>query len=103
MNRLEKIKEMLLNEQHDSFLQHALALEYLKIGEAKTARELFEKLLSENENYLGSYYQLARLLEGENRIAEAKAVYEKGLLKAKEAGDRHAYNELQTAYEELIY
>jgi hypothetical protein len=33
----------------------------------------------------------------------AIAVYEKGLSKAKERGEQHAYNELLSAYEDLIY
>jgi hypothetical protein len=33
----------------------------------------------------------------------AKKVYEKGMQKAKGAGDMHTYNELQTAYEDLAY
>jgi Tfp pilus assembly protein PilF len=103
MNRIEKIKQMLLAQPNDSFLQHALALEYLKLGEEDSAKKLFENVLHEDENYVGSYYQLAKLLEQQNRIEEAKAVYEKGMLKAKEASDQHAYNELRSAYEELIY
>ena len=103
MDRIEKIKEMLLAQPRDSFLQHALALEYLKLGEENPARELFQKVITEDENYVGSYYQLAKLLEQQNRVEEAIAVYEKGMLKAKEASDQHAYNELRSAYEELIY
>ena len=29
--------------------------------------------------------------------------YEKGMNAAREAGDQHAYNELQMAYEDLVY
>jgi len=103
MDRIERIKEMLRTNPGDSFLQHALALEYLKLGEEKAAADLFRNVLKEDENYVGSYYQLAKLLEQQDRLEEAKSVYEKGMLKAKEAGDQHAYNELRAAYEELIY
>lgn len=103
MNRIEKIKELLQANANDSFLQHALALEYLKLGEEERAKQLFENVLKEDESYVGSYYQLAKLLEEKNEVEKAKAVYEKGMLKAKEAGDNHAYNELRSAYEELIY
>ena len=103
MDRIEKIKEMLLAQPQDSFLQHALALEYLKLGEENAARELFQKVITEDENYVGSYYQLAKLLEQQNRVEEAIVIYEKGMLKAKELSDLHAYNELRSAYEELIY
>lgn len=103
MNRIERIKEMLAANSGDSFLQHALALEYIKIEEDERARKLFEKLLQENENYVGSYYHLGKLLERNDKMNEAIAIYEKGMLKAKEAGDMHTYNELQTAFEDLTF
>lgn len=103
MDRIERIKQMLQANPADSFLQHALALEYLKLGEEEAATELFKNVLKGDENYVGSYYQLAKLLEQRDQLDEAKIIYEKGMLKAKEAGDLHAYNELRTAYEELIY
>ena len=103
MNRIEQIKEMLVAHPGDSFLQHALALEFIKIEEDEKARELFQNLLQENENYVGSYYHLGKLLERNDKINDAKEVYERGMLKAKECGDMHTYNELQTAYEDLIF
>jgi Tfp pilus assembly protein PilF len=103
MTRVERIKEMLAANPGDSFLQHALALEYIKIEEDERARELFQHLLKNDENYIGSYYHLAKLLERNDKMEDAKEVYEQGMLKAKECGDMHTYNELRTAYEDLIY
>ena len=103
MDRIERLKEFLAANPNDSFVQHALALEYVKLGEDARAQELFERILDKDENYIGSYYHLARLLERKGEKDKAKAVYEKGLLKAKESGERHAYNELLAAYEDLIY
>ena len=103
MNRVEQIKEMLVAHPGDSFLQHALALEYIKIEEDEKAKKLFQNLLQENENYVGSYYHLAKLLERNDNIIDAKEVYERGMLKAKECGDMHTYNELRTAYDDLTY
>ncbi len=103
MDRIEKLKAFLAASPDDSFVQHALALEYVKLGNDATAQQLFENILLKDENYIGSYYHLAKLLE---RIGEREAAitcYEKGMLKAKEKGDAHAYNELQSAYEDLIY
>lgn len=101
MDRIERIKEYLKTSPDDSFLQHALALEYVKQGDDNEARKLFENVLHTNENYIGSYYHLAKLLERQDEKENAIAIYQKGLLKAKEAGDRHAYNELQGALENL--
>src|SRR5437763_7473715 len=101
MERIDKLNSLLLDQPEDSFLLHALALEYIKAGDDREARRLFENLLSHNENYVGSYYHLAKLLERNNEREAALQWYERGMLKAKEANDRHAYNELRTAYEDL--
>ena len=103
MNRIEKLKAFLNENPKDSFVQHALALEYVKAGDDAEARLLFEKLLERDENYIGSYYHLARLLERNDAKESAIHWYEKGMLKAKEANDHHAYNELRAAYEDLVY
>ncbi len=103
MDKIERLKEFLNANPNDSFVQHALALEYIKIGNEHKAKELFEKILSVDENYIGSYYHLAKLLERNGENEEAISTYEKGMKKAKEAGDQHSYNELQSAYEDLIY
>ena len=103
MNRIEQIKEMLIAHPGDSFLQHALALEYIKIEEDEKAKQLFQNLLQDDESYVGSYYHLAKLLERNDKMDEAKEVYERGMLKAKECGNMHTYNELRTAYEDLVF
>jgi Tfp pilus assembly protein PilF len=103
MDRIEKLKAFLHDNPHDSFIQHALALEYVKVGDDTEARHLFERLLERDENYVGSYYHLARLLERNDAKENAIQWYQKGMLKAKEAHDDHAFNELRTAYEDLVY
>jgi len=100
MDRITRILEMLKQEEHDSFLQHALALEYIKIGNDDEAKKLFNNILSREPTYIGSYYHLGKLLERMNNLKEAIHIYQKGMEIAKAANDSHAYNELQAAYEE---
>lgn len=103
MNRIDRIQEMLAANPKDLFLRHALALEWIKIGNDAEARGLFEAILTDDPTYIGSYYHLAKLLE---RIGERDAAiqwYEKGMEAAKTAKDQHSYNELQSAYEDLVY
>ena len=71
MDRIGKIKAMLVDMPEDSFLQHALALEYIKLGDDVQARQLFETLLNREPGYVGSYYHLAKLLERNGREADA--------------------------------
>lgn len=103
MERIEKLKAFLEQNPDDSFVQHALALEYVKLNNDAAARDIWESLLAKNENYVGSYYHLAKLLERQNQKEAAIAAYEKGMQVAKSVRDNHAYNELQAAHEDLIY
>ena len=103
MDRIEKIKEYLLATPDDNFLQHALALEYIKTGDDRTARELFESILARDASYIGSYYHLAKLFERTGNNDKAIEWYEKGMAAARAAGDQHALGELRSAYEELTF
>ncbi len=102
MNRIDQLKQFLQDDPEDNFLQHALALEYIKAGNDGEARKLFESILTRDPAYIGSYYHLAKLLERNGETSTALAWYEKGMAEAKKAGDLHAYNELYGAYEELL-
>lgn len=102
MDRIARIKEFLKTSPDDSFLKHALALEHIKLNDDQEARRLFEELLAHEPEYVGSYYHLGRLLERAGKPEEAMAVYEKGMEMAKAAQDKHAYNELQAALDDLI-
>ena len=103
MNRIDKLKDFLKQEPHDSFVQHALALEYVKAGDDAQAQRLFEELLTRDPAYIGSYYHLAKLFERRGDTTSATNWYERGMEQAKNAGENHAYNELRSAYEELIF
>ena len=103
MDRIATLKEYLKASPNDNFLQHALALELIKEGDDAGARSLFQSILQRDPAYTGTYYHLAKLLERQGETEKAIATYEKGMAVAKEAGDRHAFNELQMAYEDLVY
>lgn len=102
-DRIKKLKEFLKDSPADSFLQHALALEYVKLDNYAEARQLFENILTANPAYVGSYYHLGKLLESIHETTLAIDWYEKGMAAAKAASDMHAYNELRAAYEELSF
>lgn len=101
MERIERLKAFLEENPADSFLKHALALEMIKIGEEGEARKIFEGILANDPSYVGSYYHLAKLLEKQKEYVVAGEWYKKGIAAATATGDRHALNELQSAYNEL--
>ena len=101
MERIGRLLELLETDSKDSFLQHALALEYIKIGEEDKARRLFENVLKNDPMYTGSYYHLAQLYirAGERNLA--MQTFEKGIKACGLAGDKHSLNELRMAYDDL--
>lgn len=101
--RIEKLRTFLAQSPDDCFLNHALALEYIKIGDDSKARKLFEKNLQDDEKYVATYYHIGKLLERVGEQDAAISIYEKGMQIAKAANDMHSYNELQGAYEDLVY
>ena len=103
MDRIKKLKEFLQSSPDDAFLNHALALEYIKLGNDEDARMLFENLLQRDPGYVGSYYHLAKLLERNGHTSIAIKIYEQGMEAAKNAGDNFAYGELRNAYDELVF
>lgn len=101
MSRIEKLLEYIKQNGKDSFLQHALALEYIKIDRDEEARNVFNELLLREPTYVGSYYHLGKLLERAGNFEKAIKIYERGMQEAKKAGDMHSYNELMAAKEDV--
>ena len=100
-DRIEKIKDFLKATPNDCFLNHALALEYLKSGDEVSAKIHFEKNLNNDPSYVATYYHLGKLLERMGDKKAALSIYEKGMQEAKAAKDMHSYSELQSAYDDL--
>src|SRR5258705_12440463 len=102
MSRIEKLLEYMKTSGKDSFLQHALALEYIKTGNDEEARSLFNEILLREPTYIGSYYHLGKLLERAGDFDRAIRVYERGMEEARKAGDNHTFSELRAACDDLI-
>lgn len=102
-DRIAKLQDFLAKTPNDCFLNHALALEYIKLGDEQKAKSIFEKNMTHDENYVATYYHLAKLLERIGEEDDAIAVYEKGMEVAKAQNDMHSYSELRSAHEELTF
>jgi len=100
---MEQLRTLLEQSPKDSFLRHALALELQKTGEDGAAIRQLESLLTDDPGYVGSYYQLGKLLEKTGDEQGAIRWYEQGMKQARAAGESRAYNELQSALEELTF
>lgn len=100
-NRIEQLIEFLKASPQDAFLRHALALEFVKLGDEVQAEQYFQANLKEQPDYVATYYHLGKLLERTARITDAIEMYERGMAVALVAKDRHTYSELQSAQEDL--
>lgn len=101
MTRIEKIIEFLKDSKEDSFLQHALALEYIKINKVEEALALFTEIIEREPGYVGTYYHLGKIWEKKGNTEMAIEIYNRGMDAAKLSGDKHSYAELMAAKEEL--
>lgn len=103
MDRIAQLKEFLLEQPMDAFLNHALALEYRKIEDWTNALKQFKLNLKEHPEYIGTYYHLGQLYEIIGEEEKAIETYELGMEQAQAQNDRHAYGELRSVYEELTF
>jgi Tfp pilus assembly protein PilF len=101
--RIEQIKSMLQNEPEDAFLQYALATEYVAGEQLNEGREVFEKLVEAQPDYVATYYHLGKLYETISEREKAEATYETGIEIAVKIKDLHAKSELQDALNNLLF
>ena len=101
VSRMQQIRQMLLSEPEDEFLNYALALEYEKEGKLPEAIAAISAILMKNENYTGAYYKLGQLHEQQGDLQKAMEVYRKGIQLTKLRNERKAFGELSEALQNL--
>jgi|TARA_B110000037_G_scaffold220141_1_gene287032 tetratricopeptide (TPR) repeat protein len=101
-SRIEQLQEFLKEDSNDSFLRYTLALEYVGVEKNDTARDLFLKLIKDDENYIATYYQLGKLYESLSALGKAREIYKKGIKIAQKSENKKTLLELQEAYNMLI-
>ena len=97
LDRLHALRAFYEEDPADPFTRFALAQEHRKRGEIGEALRFFEGLLSDDPDYIGTYYHLGKLYESLGRGEEAKRVYRQGIEVAGRLRDAHARAELQDA------
>jgi tetratricopeptide (TPR) repeat protein len=102
IERLKKLEKFLEKEPDDPFLLYAIATEWLNEDQDK-AREHFDLLLKDHEDYVGTYYHAAKLYETLGDKERAEDIFKKGIIIANNSGDHHALRELKTAYNEFLF
>ncbi len=96
-NRLDILKQMLEQDQKNTFARYGLAMEHAKSGDYAKAVDEFEILISQDSNYVAAYYHGGQALEKLGRLDEARIVYERGITACTQKGDGHTQAEIEAA------
>lgn len=96
-DRLRMIEEMLSSNPNDPFLKYAAALEHRKKGHSEMVIEIFEDLIQNHPDYLGTYYQLGKMYEDQGDVEKALDIYRKGRAIAQAQNDSKTLGELSEA------
>jgi uncharacterized protein HemY len=99
--RIEQLSAYLKNSPDDTFLNYALAMEFVSAGADEKARETLEKLTKNSPEYTATYYHLGKLLERAGENEEAVRIYQTGIDITRQNREQHALSELQSALNEL--
>ena len=100
-SRINQLLAFLEEDGKDSFTRFALAMEYLKVKEVEKARNLFEYLINNDPEYVGTYYHAGKLYEELNLLDLAIQTYSKGITISRNLNELHTANELQQALDDL--
>lgn len=95
--RKQKIIKMLETDPDDPFLLFALAKELENEDDLSESEKIYEALIQQHPDYIGSYYHFGKLLEQLSQLEKAKEIYQIGITKCLESNDLHSKAELQSA------
>ncbi|MEM1359821.1 MAG: tetratricopeptide repeat protein [Bacteroidota bacterium] len=101
MSRKDQILSLLQDNPTDSFLRFALAKEHEQAGEDAGAKEVYESIVKQDPDYVGTYYHLGKLLEKLGQPDTALRIYSEGIEITRRLGEKHAMRELMGARMEL--
>jgi tetratricopeptide (TPR) repeat protein len=97
VERIEKLKMFIANDPTDFFSRHALAMEFIKVGQLNSAIQEMEMIVQLDEKQVGTYYHLGKTYEKLSLFEKAILVYEKGIQIASELHKQHELRELKGA------
>lgn len=98
MNRIEQLTQFIKDDPSDEFLRYARALEYLKTNPTLALKE-FETLITQNPNYLPTYYPAAHLMIELGLETDAERIFREGIEVARKQKNSKTEQELRSAYD----
>lgn len=102
-SRLQKLKQMLEADPSDSFLLHAIGMEYLGLNQLEDAENHFRKCIELDSVYFPSIYQLALLLYKRGENTKALSLLEAALPLLSQQNKQRDLREFQSLINEIQY
>jgi len=96
-NRLDALKQMVAQDEKNSFARYGLAMEYSSRGEFDEALTQFKALLGADQTYVAAYYHAGQALEKTSDLEGARRMYERGIEACQRTGDLHTRAEIEAA------
>ncbi|HEX6983310.1 MAG TPA: tetratricopeptide repeat protein [Balneolaceae bacterium] len=100
-SKIKQLARQIKANPGDSFSKFALALEFQKQGDFEKTRILFENILADDPDYIGTYYHLGKLYEMLDRSSDAQKLYKTGIKIASKQKEARTKSELQEALYQL--
>ena len=95
MSKIAELESLLEERPDDPFLIYALAREYDKASNPLQAVLMYEHLVNDHPDYIGTYYHYAILLYNRGNRNEAIRLVDVGITRGTEVKDAHAVSELK--------
>src|SRR5438105_11789815 len=100
-NRIDVLKNLVVQNPEDAFARYGLAMEYVKSGALEQAVSEFRAVLASDPEYAYAYFHGGQTLEKLGLFDEAREMYENGIEITRRKGDAKAMSELQAALDLL--
>jgi tetratricopeptide (TPR) repeat protein len=100
--RVNLLREFILEEPENPFNRYALALEIKEIDPHEAA-EIFTFLLLNHPGYLPVYFPSAHFFFELGQIEKAKEIFEQGIALAQDRKEQKTLHELQNAYQNFLF
>ena len=91
---IESLEKLRGTPRDGALLRYSLGLEYLKAGSRDRAIAELREAVARDGAYSAAWKALGRALAEDDRAAEARAAWERGIEAARTKGDRQAEKEM---------
>ena len=100
--RIHLLKEYIEQDPEDPFNRYALAMEYYEEA-PNTALQYLGELVSDQPDYLPTYYKLAHLYWELEMWNDADRVFKQGIKLAEQKSENKTLHELKSAYQNFEF